>query len=312
VADDDIRGLLGSVQDYFVRGGLDEDARYVLGPHAYEGLSKFASLADFIGPGADVKDVASESAKVMEGDPAAFVGLPAALAMMALPGSKSGVEEVVEKTSEAISPVRRVVEDLPQKVQTDLPKQPVSKSSVYGYHGTVGQREGDEFFDINFARPQDQFLGEGFYFTIDPKVAEEYANIRAIKDLEDIPSSVASRAGLPKGAMRTPQGNIVTTDSMMKGVDVKGNAIAAGQNIARFDLGGIKKPYVVKSNKDRLWAKENINKLKEDGYDSILFDDFKDRSKQIMVFPEYIDTIKSMRTGGLVQRNPYNYEPKAI
>ena len=96
MADDDIRGLLGSVQDYFVRGGLDEDARYILGPHAYEGLSKFASLANFLGPGADVKDIASESAGVMEGDPAAFVGLPAALAMMALPGSKSGVEEVTK------------------------------------------------------------------------------------------------------------------------------------------------------------------------------------------------------------------------
>ena len=97
MADDDIRGLLGSVQDYLVKGGLDEDARYVLGPHAYEGLSKFASLANFLGPGADVKDIASESAGVMEGDPAAFVGLPAALAMMALPGSKSGVEEVTKK-----------------------------------------------------------------------------------------------------------------------------------------------------------------------------------------------------------------------
>ena len=211
-----------------------------------------------------------------------------------------------------INPIRRLVENLPQKVQADLPKQPGSKSSVYGYHGTVGQREGDEFFDINFARPQDQFLGEGFYFTIDPKVAEEYANIRAIKDLTHIPPSVASRAGFPRGAMRTPQGNIVTTDSIMKGMDVEGNPILAGQNIARFDLGGIKKPYIVKSNKDRLWAKENINKLKEDGYDSILFDDLQDRSKQIMVFPEYIDKIKSMRTGGLVQRNPYNYKPRTI
>ena len=94
---DDIQGLLKSVQDYLVRGGLDEDARYYLGPHAYEGLSNIASLANFIGPGADIKDIASESAKVMEGDPAAFVGLPAALAMMALPGSKSGVEEVIDK-----------------------------------------------------------------------------------------------------------------------------------------------------------------------------------------------------------------------
>ena len=105
MADDDIRGLLGSVQDYLVKGGLDEDARYVLGPHAYEGLSKFASLANFIGPAADVKDIASESSKVMEGDPAAFVGLPAALAMMAVPGSKSGVQEgaaTIEKVSKPI------------------------------------------------------------------------------------------------------------------------------------------------------------------------------------------------------------------
>jgi hypothetical protein len=94
---DDIQGLLKSVQDYLVKGGFDKDARYYLGPHAYEGLSNIASLANFIGPGADIKDIASESAKVMEGDPAAFVGLPAALAMMALPGSKSGIEEVIDK-----------------------------------------------------------------------------------------------------------------------------------------------------------------------------------------------------------------------
>jgi len=104
VADDDIRGLLGSVQDYLVRGGLDEDARYYLGPDVYGGLSRLASLGNFIGPGADVTDVASESAKVMEGDPAAFVGLPAALAMMALPGSKSGLEEVAEKSRVSIFP----------------------------------------------------------------------------------------------------------------------------------------------------------------------------------------------------------------
>jgi hypothetical protein len=95
---DDIQGLLKSVQDYLVKGGFDKDARYYLGPHAYEGLSNIASLANFIGPGADIKDIASESAKVMEGDPAAFVNLPAALAMMALPGSKSGIEEVIDKT----------------------------------------------------------------------------------------------------------------------------------------------------------------------------------------------------------------------
>jgi len=97
VADNSIAELAGAVRDYLVRGGLDEDARYYLGPDVYGGLSRLASLGNFIGPGADVKDIASESAGVMEGDPAAFVGLPAALAMMALPGSKSGVEEVIDK-----------------------------------------------------------------------------------------------------------------------------------------------------------------------------------------------------------------------
>jgi len=147
VADDDIRGLLGSVQDYLVKGGLDEDARYVLGPHAYEGLSKFASLANFLGPGADVKDIASESAGVMEGDPAAFVGLPAALAMMALPGSKSGVEEVVDQSGAGLSGLRWYR-------GTDNPSELNVVSG--GKEGTLG--------------------GGGVYLTPDPESASMYAS----------------------------------------------------------------------------------------------------------------------------------------
>ena len=100
---DDIKGLVESVQDYLGKGGLDEDVRSVIGPHAYEGLSNIAALANFFGPGADIEAVASESEKVMEGDPAAFVGLPAALAMMVLPGSKSGIEEVTETAVKQIA-----------------------------------------------------------------------------------------------------------------------------------------------------------------------------------------------------------------
>jgi hypothetical protein len=115
---DDIQGLLKSVQDYLVRGGLDEDARYYLGPHAYEGLSNIASLANFIGPGADIKDIASESAKVMEGDPAAFANLPAALAMMALPGSKSGVDKSLEGLSGlGAATIKKTAQNLPKHKQ---------------------------------------------------------------------------------------------------------------------------------------------------------------------------------------------------
>ena len=42
-----------------------------------------------------------------------------------------------------------------------------------------------------------------------------------------------------------------------------------------------------------MYAKENINKIKEEGYDSILFKDFEDRSQQILVFPEHINKVSS-------------------
>ena len=137
MADDDIRGLLGSVQDYFVRGGLDEDARYVLGPHAYEGLSKFASLANFLGPGADVQDVASESAGVMEGDPAAFVGLPAALAMMALPGSKSGVSSSIKDVVDFSSARRAkaIPDDIKYKAAVEDQQPLQTKGEIDSYTG---------------------------------------------------------------------------------------------------------------------------------------------------------------------------------
>jgi hypothetical protein len=137
VADDDIRGFLGSVQDYLVRGGLDEDARYVLGPHAYEGLSKFASLANFLGPGADVKDIASESAGVMEGDPAAFVGLPAALAMMALPGSKSGVSSSIKDVVDFSSARRAkaIPDDIKYKAAVEDQQPLQTKGEIDSYTG---------------------------------------------------------------------------------------------------------------------------------------------------------------------------------
>ena len=108
----------------------------------------------------------------------------------------------------------------------------------------------------------------------------------------------------------------------MKGVDIEGNPLQSGQNISRFNLENIEKPYVIKNNKQRLYAKENIDKLKEEGYDSILFKDFDDRSQQILVFPEHISKVsgnttketvtKKSKGGSIVESNPYNYQPKAI
>ena len=110
-----------------------------------------------------------------------------------------------------------------------------------------------------------------------------------------------------------------TLASLMRGVDIEGNPLLAGQNISRFDLGGLRKPFIVNNNKQRLYAKENIEKLKEEGYDSIMFREFEDRSQQILVFPEHINKVVFKYAGGqikkggsVVERNPYNYLPRSI
>jgi len=205
------------------------------------------------------------------------------------------------------SPLRMLFDKLPETERAALPPQP-DENRLFGYHGTAKAREADEpFFDINFARKNDQFLGEGFYFTLDPEVASEYASIRGIKserqikgekakeilaDENVIPSERGKR-GSGTSVEVTPQGEYVTGGSMMKGQDIYGNPVSVGQYIGRFDLSNLEKPYVVRTEKQRKELKKMIPQLKEEGYDSILFADFKDRSKQIMVFPEHMDKINS-------------------
>jgi hypothetical protein len=238
------------------------------------------------------------------------------------------LNEFKKMTDKALSPLRRLFEDLSEETKQTLPKQP-SKTGLYGYHGSSKgrvEKEGEDYFDIKFGNPNDQFMGEGFYFTINPKVAEEYANLRSNKDFQPIRKADPRRPGKMKdtGEYINPKTKEkATTASLMEGVDIAGKPLLGGQNISRFNLENIEKPYVIKNNKQRLYAKENIDKLKEEGYDSILFKDFDDRSQQILVFPEHIgkvsgDTIKETVTkkskgGSVVERNPYaNYQSKAI
>lgn len=128
MADDDIRGLVESVQDYLVRGGLDEDARYILGP-AYAPLSGIANVARYVLPGAaDTVDMQQASADTMESlrnkDYMSAVGsaamIPAAFAMMALPGTagsvKEGVEEVIQPMYQ--STVRDALDRISQETGT--------------------------------------------------------------------------------------------------------------------------------------------------------------------------------------------------
>jgi len=197
-------------------------------------------------------------------------------------GVASTKSEVLEKKS----PIRFLYDKLPESEKVLLPKQK-DDFSIAGYHGTSKSRKaGEPFFDISFGRQQDEFLGEGFYFTLDPKIASEYANMRAINQLVDAGKKDGEGLSIYK-----PTGQKVTTSSILKGVDVDGKPIPVGQQIAKFDLSNLEKPYVVKTTKDRIYLKENFQKIKDEGYDSVLFDDFKDRSKQIMVFPEHIGKV---------------------
>jgi len=212
------------------------------------------------------------------------------------------------------SELRKLFDKLPETERASLPAQP-DENRIFGYHGTAKARSRDEpFFDINFARKNDQFLGEGFYFTLDPEIASEYASLRSIgRNFEKTIKGDAARkiltapnvqkqfvGGLGKDVSVhvTPGGDYVTVGSIMKGKNIYGEDIAAGQQVGRFDLSELQKPYVVRTEKQRKELKDKIPELKEQGYDSVLFADFKDRSKQIMVFPEHMDKIDTSSIAG--------------
>jgi len=207
---------------------------------------------------------------------------------MSLLSKASKLAKVAKKVTDTKkSAVRKVFDELPESEKAELPSQP-DDGSLIGYHGTAKERSADEpFFDIDFARKQDQFMGEGFYFTIDPNIASEYANMRAFKDF-DIEGSDGKGGSLLR---KRDSGVLTSTSKLLEGLDIDDNPIAMNQSISRFDLSGLEKPYVVKNNKDRLYLKDNIEKIKKQGYDSVLFAEFGDRSKQIMVFPEHMDKI---------------------
>ena len=214
-------------------------------------------------------------------------GIEAVAGLAGLAPAGDVVAKTIRKNK---SPIRKLFDKLPEKERNALPPQP-DKNRIFGYHGTARARERDEpFFDINFARKNDQFLGEGFYFTLDPKVADEYANLRAFRDFDIIQKGGKGKTELMK---HRETGEITNVKNLMQGKNIEGNPLAMGQNIGRFDLSNLEKPYVVKTEKQRKELKAKIPELKKEGYDSILFANFKDRSKQIMVFPESMDKINS-------------------
>jgi hypothetical protein len=241
--------------------------------------------------------------------------------------SKQKNKKPIVKTK---SPLRVIFDRLPEDVKKSIPKQKDS-TGLTGYHGTASSRKkGEPFFDRDFISKTDQLLDEGFYFTLNPKKAAEYANMRGIKGQSFLENDAMSRRRILSGEnvkynkqtnpttkpaflLKTKDGEIATSASLLKGEDIYGNPISAGQSISRFDLSNLEKPYIVKhytgsdkkllaqAKRDKIKLKKNIQKIKEDEYDSVIFEDFKDGSMQIMVFPEHINKIKSFNKGGIMK-----------
>ena len=299
---------------------LDTQTEKAMGLRGFaeEKVGKLATgIADFIPGVGEVLAAGDVVESAKKGDIVGTAVNTAALALGIVPVvgdiAGKGLKAGLKASREGVSPLRSLFNKLPKKDKDALPSQP-NETGLYGYHGTARERGPDEpFFDIGFGRKQDQFLGEGFYFTLDPKVAEEYANMRALDlgrsaktarnikgqdaiEIMNDPKAThvgASRSTNPRSAVVNVDtaGNFVTPSSIMGGTDIYGNPLSKGQSVARFDLSGLEKPFVVKNNKDRKYLKENFQKLKDEGYDSVLFSDFEDRSKQIMVFPEHIGKV---------------------
>jgi hypothetical protein len=174
-------------------------------------------------------------------------------------------------------------------------------NDVVGFHGTVGDTMATTKFDTDMLNKKDQFLGEGLYITIDPDIAVQYANMRSVnKDLTGISEALENifkQKKLDDGTEFSriiSDNRVVTTNTLLEGKDIYGEPIQKGQNVLPLDLSKLKKTYLVTDERDRLWAIKNQDKLKEAGYDSIAFDNFNDRSKQIVVFPEHVDKVQKL------------------
>jgi len=282
MADDDIRGLIGSVQDYLVKGGLDKDARYYLGPHAYEGLSNIASLLDFFGPGADVKDILSESAKVMEGDLAAFVGLPAALAMMAIPGSKSGIEEVTKTAVQEIP--------YPSIKETWWKDELADKGSVTLYHGAA-QKNLDSILKSGLKADRQGFS----YLTPDPATGTGYA--------------VMSGQGGEKAFKGAKKGKDTPVEErVLLQIEVPAEAILENMNKQRSPTS--KKKLIEESGEN--FAPTVRSDLGQGKYTEPYYSLTEFRLNQDIPSEWITGYAVKKSSGGIVQRNPYNYKPRTI
>jgi len=179
---EDDRSILEQVRNYLTTG-INEDARYALGPNAAPAVTGLGSLlGEILGPGADVRDAVTASEEttqaVKEGDilGAGVGGLNtlASLAMMALPGSVGGAKKITEEVSENIykKPVyhsTRKAEEIKDADKIYF----VSKNNDadIGFHVATSPLSANQRIILNNSR-QDELRNIAEYEKRDPGVAK--------------------------------------------------------------------------------------------------------------------------------------------
>ena len=198
---EDDRNILEQVRNYLTTG-INEDARYALGPNAAPAVTGLGSLlGELVGPGADVRDAVTASGEttqaVKEGDilGAGVGGLNtlASLAMMALPGSLGGAKKELDKYQEAWKAENKLANRQKQKDS-------VSDAAVKLDEGKITSKEFRNIIKRDLPiRPIDNMVEVPSFENMigalkKPQVEEGIINLN--KKLED-GTRVASRLDIP-------------------------------------------------------------------------------------------------------------------
>ena len=308
----DNRSTWQQLREYLTTG-INEDARYALGPHAGRAIGGLGSLVKISGPGADVEDVLKGSQRTVEAVSegkaleAGIGGLStlAALAAMALPGSLGGAKKIGSELANS-----RVRERL--------------------FHGTPNP-------DIKNLKPSKEgVLGDGVYLTPDPKYASNYAEgdtgnvIPAFAKIQNPlrikytrynePSSTALIAlGVPEEkAFKIVEKAFEEKGNITKEISSRAKKQGYDSIILENKDGGIQE--IVSYRPDNIYpttdSAENISKETQNFVDRMLKKDIYPNDPEFYKlqkeFIEDVEIVNKYAGGSVVERNPYNYEPRAI
>jgi len=288
----DNRSTWQQLREYLTTG-IYEDALYALGPHAGRAIGGLGSLGEILGPGVDVEGALAESQKTVkaaeEGNvlEAGIGGLStlASLAAMFVPGSLSGAKKVTE---EAINFAQKKFPKMRESWWLDG-----NKDTVTLYHGT-------DVKNLNKIKKEGiaPDASNKTFLTPDPDTGVGYASMTGGE-------KTFRQAG--KKAKNNPMEN-----RRLLEIEVPRDVIIANMDKQRskysidrlLDPDARKKfkPYDKKENQP-YYAKTEFSI--EGGIPPQYI-------KGVSSKPDPRKTRKKKAGGSVMERNPYNYEPRAV